>query len=116
MLVSALSKYRSILVAVMFQGNFSGFNVVLFFMVFKQPLENTFPEHAFFFLQLDHYHYLYGKGGICMVLDCTVLGNERHDVPFEFVLMRTSQSVQQKLQCVKHMKKNNWIIHAVVLR
>lgn len=49
-LLSAWSKHWSVLVTVILQENFSVFNIVsLFFGVFKQPVENTFPEHEYFF-------------------------------------------------------------------
>lgn len=39
-----------------------------------------------------------------MILDCTVLGNERHNVPSE-LFMYMCQSVQQKPQWIKHKNK-----------
>lgn len=55
-------------------------------------------------VKVENYHHLYGnnflgcylcgEGRICMVVVCAVLGNGKHAVPFELVVM----SVQQKLQ------------------
>lgn len=87
---------RHILVTGMFQGKWSGFNVVsyLLFTVFKHSWKIFF---YFFLLQLDCYCYLCSKNRICETW-LGIFDNKRSDVQFEFIFWHTCQSVQQKSQ------------------
>lgn len=57
----------------------------------------------------------YSKDRMHMVRDCAFLGSKRQDVVFEFVFRQIGQSVQQKLQWVKHGNKTR-LINLVVSR